>query len=83
MNFTFLPNLMCNEAPPPPPKMIQQTVGKRVRKWALLLTCKVIKLGRGQNKIKAKVFSDSQTERRVLSPPVLSAFWASNPVSWA
>ena len=61
--------------------MIQWRVDKRVRKWALLLTFKVTKLGRGQNKIKAKVLSESQTERCVLSPPVLTASWAWNPVS--
>lgn len=36
--------------------MIQWTVGKGVKKWALLLTCEVIKPRRGQDKIKAKVY---------------------------
>lgn len=34
--------------------MIQWTVDQKMRKWALLPMCKVMKLERGQNKIKAK-----------------------------
>lgn len=36
--------------------MIQWTVDQKMRKWALWLMCKVMKLGRGQKGIKAKVY---------------------------
>lgn len=40
--------------------MIQWTVDQKIRKWALLPMCKVMKLERGQNKIKVKVYLTSK-----------------------